>query len=366
MRAAVYHGRREIRIEEIPDPEVRAGEAVLEVHSAGICGTDAAEYDSGPIQYPVVAKHPVTGHVGPMVPGHEVAGRVVAVGPGVGELSEGDLVACGGGVSCGSCPPCLAGRTNLCRTYATVGLQRHGGLAQYCAVPADTCVRADDLGLTQDTAALGQPMAIAVHSMRQGRPNPGDTALVVGAGGIGAFLTYALAAIGVRVVVADLDSERLLTATLLGASGTIQPDDSGALDPVEEVGAHVVYEVTGSSGGLQTALDAVRRGGRVVAVGLHEQPRSVDLRALTLDEIELVGTMAHVCDRDLPEALRLLAARPSGWSDVAPVALSLDTLVDDGILPLVERRSAQIKTLVDPWARATRETDHTQTAEASR
>jgi len=224
-------------------------------------------------------------------------------------------------------------------------------------VPAATCVRAP-AGLALDAAALGQPMAIAVHSMRQGSPRPGELALVIGVGGIGAFLTYALAAGGLRVVVADLDDSRLEIARSLGASASIQPDVTPLVSTVREIAGDpdVVYEVTGTAEGFGAAFEAVRVGGRVVAVGLHEHAREVDLRSLTLRELSIHGTNAHVVGVDLPEALRLLAAREASWSDVAPVALGLDRLVGDGLEPLAQGRSTRIKTLVDPWVDGSRPT----------
>jgi threonine dehydrogenase-like Zn-dependent dehydrogenase len=290
-----------------------------------------------------------------MIPGHEVAGIVDSIGEGVDGFVPGALVVTGAGISCGACARCREGRTNLCERYATVGLQRHGGLAQFVAVPAATCVAAPS-GLTRDSAALGQPMAIGVHSMRQGSPRPGELALVIGVGGIGAFLTYALSATGVRTVAADLDDERLAIARALGADLTLGPHDAPIAEVVRErVGEPgLVYEVTGTVAGLDAALSSVRLGGRVVAVGLHEHLREIDLRSLTLRELSIHGTNAHVVSADLPEALRLLAARRDPWSDVAPTALSLDRLVPDGLEPLAEGRSRRIKTLVDPWAEASR------------
>jgi (R,R)-butanediol dehydrogenase/meso-butanediol dehydrogenase/diacetyl reductase len=357
MRAAVYHGNRDLRVEDVPEPHPGRGELLLRVSAAGICGTDASEYSVGPRMFPIDERDPRTGHVGPMIPGHEVAGLVEATGDGVDGFAPGDLVVTGAGISCGRCPRCREGRTNLCVRYATVGLQRHGGLAQFVAVPAATCVAAPP-GLTPDAAALGQPMAIGVHSMWQGSPRPGELALVIGVGGIGAFLAHALAANGVRVVAADLDDRRLAIARALGAEVTLGAQDTPLAEAVRESAGDpdVVYEVTGSAAGLEAAMDVVRAGGRVVAVGLHEHVREIDLRSLTLRELSIHGTNAHVVGDDLPKALQLLAGRDEPWSDVAPTALSLDRLVPDGLEPLAEGRSTRIKTLVDPWADGSRPT----------
>jgi (R,R)-butanediol dehydrogenase/meso-butanediol dehydrogenase/diacetyl reductase len=212
--------------------------------------------------------------------------------------------------------------------------------------------------LDEETAALGQPMAIAVHSFRRGRLEQGDDAVVIGAGGIGAFLVYAAAEAGARVAVVDLSPERLELASRLGAAVTIDASAGAPLaESLAEAGVRplVVYEVTGAGAVLLEALDVVLPGGRVVVVGLQPEPQTIDLRRLTLTETELVGTNAHVCGVDLPEALRLLASRGTAWADVAPLVLSLDELVDDGLRPLAAGRATRVKTLIDPWARTRRE-----------
>ena len=140
MRAAVLHARHDLRVEDRPYPHSAPDELLLEVRTVGICGTDAHEFAAGPHMFPLEDQHPVTGHVGPMVPGHEFAGTVVEAGSRTAGFAAGDLVASGAAYSCGECDQCLRGRTNLCRRYATVGLHRDGALAQYVAVPAAACL----------------------------------------------------------------------------------------------------------------------------------------------------------------------------------------------------------------------------------
>jgi (R,R)-butanediol dehydrogenase / meso-butanediol dehydrogenase / diacetyl reductase len=357
MRAAVYHGVGDIRIENVPEPTPARGELLLEIRAVGICGTDVGEFVRGPMSY-AIGGHPVTGHRGPLIPGHELAGQVVAAGPDSDGFQIGAVVASGAGISCGECFQCLAGRTNLCLRYSTVGLHRDGGLAQFCAVPAATCLDVSPYGLDEETAALAQPMAIAVHSMRRGRCAPGEDALIIGAGGIGAFLTYAAADSGARVTVVDVDRGRLELASALGAAATIEPPEPGRLaEALDEHGVRpsVVYEVTGLRGPLEEAIATVVPGGRIVVVGLQNQPFELDFRELTLAEVELIGTNAHVCGADLPEALRLLAARGGRWNDVAPTMIPLDQLVDDGVRPMADGRATRIKTLIDPWAETARQ-----------
>jgi (R,R)-butanediol dehydrogenase/meso-butanediol dehydrogenase/diacetyl reductase len=352
MRAAIYHGAGDIRIEDVPDPDPGPGELLLEVHAAGICGTDVGEYVHGPMSY-ALDGHPVTGHRGPLIPGHEFSGRVLARGEGVPGFEVGSVVASGAGISCGECFQCRAGKTNLCLRYSTVGLQRDGALAEYCAVPAATCVDVGPFQLDEETAALAQPMAIGVHSFRQGRVQAGEDVVVIGAGGIGAFLTYAAAQSGARVTVVDLMVERLNLASALGAAETLRPPPGATLQELLDergIRPRVVYEVTGTEGALAEAIEALVPGGRLVVVGLQAAPRLVDLRSLTLREVELIGTNAHVCGRDLPDALGLLATRGGNWSDVAPTIIPLADLVSEGILPMADGRGTRVKTLIDPWA----------------
>ena len=358
MRAAVYHGARDIRVEEAPIPVPGPGELLLEVHAAGICGTDASEWDHGPLMFPLTTPNEWSGHGGPLIPGHEFGGRVVDRGPGVDGFPDGTLVASGAGVSCGNCKRCRDGVTNFCDKYFTLGLQRHGALAEYVAVPAAICLNVGDLGLGDDLAALVQPMSIGLHSYRQGNASRGDPVVVIGVGGVGAFLVYAAACSGARVLAVDLDPQRLAVARSLGAAETIVAHRSEPLAPriIKALGgpAKAVYEVTGSPSVLGEALEVVERRGRVVAIGLGTAPVPVDIRSLTLRELRLVGSNAHVFEQDFSEAARLVAARPEGWSDVAPVALPLELMVADGLEPMAGGMPKRIKTLVDPWASETR------------
>jgi (R,R)-butanediol dehydrogenase/meso-butanediol dehydrogenase/diacetyl reductase len=355
MRAARFHGAGDVRVDDVDVPPAPgAGEVLLRVETVGICGSDALEYRMGPVLVePLDVPHPVTGHRGPLTLGHEFAGQLVAKGPGVEHLEEGMLIACGAGMSCGECPPCRAGRTNLCVTYATIGFHQHGGLAEHVVAPADICFDAGAYGLGPDAAAMAQPMAIAVHAGRRGRVAEGDLALVIGAGGIGSFLTYAASRWGAEVIVGDLDAERLTVAAALGAARTVALAGGQTLeDAIAGAGRSpdVIFEVSGSAAGLEQALALAPRGGRIVSVGVQKAPPQVDMARVTLDELELIGTVAHVARDDFPEALRLLALREEGWADVAPEVLPLEQLVDGGIRPIAEGRSSRIKTLIDPRA----------------
>ncbi len=358
MLAAVYHGTRDLRVEQVPAPAPRADELLLSVHAAGVCGTDAAEWGHGPRVYasPCGVPHPVTGHRGPLIPGHELAGHVVGRGRDVKGFPDGTLVACGAGYVVGDDRMARMGRPHLSGRYATVGLQTDGGFAQYCAVPARACIAVE--GIRPDTVALAQPMAIAVHAVRRGRLRAGERAVVVGAGGIGAFAVAAAVGLGASVVAVDLDPARLEVARRLGAAEAIAPRQAGDVLGAGAGGepADLIVEATGSAVAWEMVAAKAPVGCRIVVAGLQDGPRPVDLRALSQREHELLGTNAHHGDVDLPRALDLLRERREGWGDVAPVAVPLSEIVPKALLPLAERRATAIKALVDPWASAARPT----------
>jgi (R,R)-butanediol dehydrogenase/meso-butanediol dehydrogenase/diacetyl reductase len=358
MRAAVYHSARDIRIEDVPRPRPAPGEVLVRVHANGICGTDASEY-LGAQMYPLHRRHGLTGHEGPMIPGHEFAGTIAEVGDGVEGFSEGDAVVTGAALWCGVCPQCKAGRTSICALYATVGLHRDGGLAELVRVPAHIVFRADPFGLDGDLAVLTQPMAIAVHALRRGAPRFGENVLVIGAGGIGAFLTFALASATANLVAADVAPARLAIARRLGAIDTVQAGDAPSLTAALADRGFVptlVFEVTGSDAGMAAAIAACDPGGRLVTVGIAKHAIAIDARRVTTKELQLIGTNALIGREDVPEAARLLALDAGAWRDVAPAAIPLERVVEDGIVPMLEGRAPHIKTLVDPWTRETRAT----------
>jgi len=226
-------------------------------------------------------------------------------------------------------------------------------------VPAHIVFRAEAFGLGDDVAVLTQPMAIAVHALRRGTPRAGENVLVIGTGGIGAFLTFALARHGARVIATDISDARLAVAHRLGATQTVNAGDAGvlaaALAELDFVPA-LVYEVTGTDAGFAAAIAAVDPGGRVVTVGIAKHPIAIDARRVTTKELEIIGTNALIGRDDVPEAVRLLALDPGVWQEVAPTAIPLERVVEDGIVPMLEGRAAQIKLLVDPWTRDARAT----------
>ena len=341
MKAAVFHGPKDVRIEEVAEPgDPSAGEVVLEILRGAICGTDAAEWDHGPVLC-----------TPPVVLGHEFVGRVAAVGNDVETLRVGDRVVSGAGISCGRCAWCRAGRTNLCAEYRTLGLQVDGGLTERVTSPANICRLVPD-GVDDDAAAMTQPLAVALHALSRVALQRHESVAVIGVGGIGSFIVAGAShrADDGRVVALDVDAQRLETAKELGAHETA---DASArelaqllLELSDGVGFDVVIEATGAPHAPAAAIAGARRGGRVLLVGLHGAPRELELTPMILREVDVFTSVAHVCDSDIPAALSLLAE-----SNVAAITagprIPLAELVEEGLRPLAERRASG-KILVAP------------------
>jgi (R,R)-butanediol dehydrogenase/meso-butanediol dehydrogenase/diacetyl reductase len=350
VRAAVFHGRGDVRVEDIEAPGAPgAGELLVEVRRAGICGTDASEFAHGPIMVPLESEHPQSHHVGPMVLGHEFMGVARAVGEGVDGFAPGDRVVSGAGVSCGECGWCLAGRTNLCQHYYTLGLHTHGGLAEAVRVPASICVRVPD-GCDDDAAAMAQPLAVGLHVLNRSGVTGAESVAVLGIGGIGAMVLGGAAARGTeRLIAVDVDDHRLETARGLGASVTVDArgeDVTGAIRAATDGdGADIVIECSGRPENPDAALRATKRGGRLTIVGLQKEPIAFDFYRLVMEEIEIATGMAHVFASDLPEAIEILASTDLA-RHVLDRVIPLEHVVAQGLVALSERR-ARGKIVVD-------------------
>lgn len=351
MKAAVYHGNRDLRIEAMPEPgKPGPSEVVMKVLRGAICGTDVTEYLHGPHFASLHAPHPASGHQGPLITGHEFVGRIVEADPEVQGLQVGQRVVPGAGHWCGHCKWCLSGRVNLCAQYFVFGLSAHGGLAEMTKMPAYMC-RVVPEGCSDEAAAMAQPLAVALHAVSRSTANPGQVVALLGVGGIGSFILAAACAQELGPLIAiDVDDERLEKAMTLGATHII---NARSEDPVKAVqrlteglGVEVFIEASGAPLGPSTALAATQKGGHVLIVGMQAKPRSIDLHDMTYREITMASTVSHICDVDLPQALDILTSTDLGRV-VLDRVIPLEDLVEGGLMALAEGR-AKGKIVVNP------------------
>jgi (R,R)-butanediol dehydrogenase / meso-butanediol dehydrogenase / diacetyl reductase len=343
MLAVRWHARGDVRTEEVPPPPPPGpGEVQLQVRWCGICGTDLEEWLSGPVFIPVAVPHPVTGRRAPLVLGHEFAGVIVAAGDGVTGLRPGQRVAVDTIVFCGSCRWCRHGEVTRCPALGALGLHGDGGLAQLCNAPARMCLPVPDT-VGDDEAALAEPLAVAVRALRRGGLRPGERVAVVGAGAVGLMAVQAAAAFSADevAVIEPLPARRAL-ATRLGADRAVPPGDAATLE------ADVVVECAGSPGAVQTALQALRAGGRAVLLGIVTDVAPITPMDLVRAEKSLIGSLSHIWDEDFRMALRLLGRGTVQATPLISDRIPLGAAVSGGLALLRDEPEKHLKILVHP------------------
>jgi (R,R)-butanediol dehydrogenase / meso-butanediol dehydrogenase / diacetyl reductase len=354
MRAVRWHGRRDVRVDVVPDPTGPGpDEVILDIGWCGICGTDLEEYQDGPIWVPVGEPNSLTGQMAPLTMGHEFAGTIVATGKDVRGLRVGDIVAADVVLYCGHCYWCQRHQVNLCTSMGALGLHGDGGLAEFCRVPASMCIRAPE-GVSAESAALAEPLSVVVRAMRRGRLVLGESVAIVGAGAVGLLAAQAARVGGAsEVFVVEPEAIRRDLATSLGASATIDPRQT---DPVEElrrltggIGPDLVVECAGARGTAALAISLARRGGRIVIVGLNSQPAEFRITdEIVGPEREIIGSLAHVYDEDFAAAVRLLGDGRVRGEPVVSHRIGFADVISGGFERLERSKADVTKILVSP------------------
>ncbi|MBW2638186.1 MAG: alcohol dehydrogenase catalytic domain-containing protein, partial [Deltaproteobacteria bacterium] len=223
MKAAVWYGKEDIRIENIPEPSVGAGQVKIRIEACGICGSDLHEYASGPFIIPA-RPHPLTGREGgPIILGHEFSGEVAEVGEGVTKVQPGDRVTVNPLIYCGECHYCRKGNHLLCSKLATVGFAWDGAFAEYGVFPEYSILKLPD-SVTYEMGACVEPLAVAVHAVNRSGLKIGDNVVVIGAGPIGLLVQQACKVAGAgKVFVSEPMKARIKTAEKMGANAVLNP-----------------------------------------------------------------------------------------------------------------------------------------------
>ncbi len=305
MRAAVYRGVDDVRVEQVPVPHIGPGEVLLRVEACGVCGTDLKKIHTG-------------SHSAPRVFGHETAGTVAAVGKGVKEFAPGDRAMVFHHIPCGDCYYCRKKTFAQCSVYKRVGVTAAfepsgGGFAEYVRVMdwivARGLVRIAD-GVPFEQAAFVEPVNTCLKAIRNLQLGPDETVLVIGQGPIGIILAALAARSGARVLTSDLYPERHRTAA---AYGLRDPIDARSEDVIararaatEGRGADAVVLAVAGDPLIRVAMDAVRPGGRVLLFAQTQHGEApVDPAAICMDEKTLLGSYSASIDVQ-DEAARLV------------------------------------------------------------
>lgn len=292
MKAAVYHGPRDIRIEEIKRPEPRPGWVLLKVKASGICGSDLHLYKE---KTSISISSPLGDGI--YVPGHELSGTVAAMGKGVESLKVGERVAVEPLVGCGNCKWCDTGHYNLCN-YNLIGFQYLGGFAEYCAVPADKCFVLPEHVSFEEGATL-DCIAVAEHAVKRAGICNEDTTVVIGAGAIGLFAVQAAIAAGSsEVYVVGTHGFQLETAKKLGATDVVNAKTENTVERIGDLlsgeGADKIIEaVGGETNVIDEAISMIHARGTIVMTGIFLSPIALNLFNLLTKEVILTSAWGY-------------------------------------------------------------------------
>jgi len=297
MRAAVYRGVNDVRLEQVPVPTIGAGELLVKVHTCGICGTDLKKIATG-------------SHSAPRIFGHETTGVVVATGEGVLDYPIGDRVMVFHHIPCGYCYYCKHKVFAQCPTYKKVGATAGyepsgGGFAEYVRVMdwivgRGGVVRIPD-GVSFEQASFIEPVNTCMKGIETLRLVPGETVLVIGQGPIGIILSVLARRCGARVITTDLFSQRLTIAQTFGLNENIDASTSDAVHSIREMtenrGADAVILAVAGNSLIRTAVDATRSGGRVLLFAQTQHGEATfDPASVCVDEKSLLGSYSASVD----------------------------------------------------------------------
>ncbi|WP_448203928.1 2,3-butanediol dehydrogenase [Azospirillum sp. sgz302134] len=355
MKAAVWHGRGDIRVEEVPQPDAPpAGWARIKVHWCGICGSDLHEYVAGPVFIPVNEPHPLTGLKGQCILGHEFSGEIVALGEGVTGFDIGDPVAADACQHCGTCYYCKKGLYNICEKLAFTGLMNNGAFASYVNVPAELLYKLPS-GFPTEAGALIEPLAVGMHAVKKAGSIVGETVVVVGAGTIGLCTIMCAKAAGAgRVIVLEMSAARKQKALEVGATVVLDPKECDAVAEVKALtggyGADVSFECIGHRSTAKLALDVIRKAGKAVLIGIFEEPSEFNFFEIVATEKQVIGSLAY--NGEFADVIRFIA---DGRLDVQPLItgrITLEDIVARGFEELVHNKDRNVKIIVQPAAPA--------------
>jgi (R,R)-butanediol dehydrogenase/meso-butanediol dehydrogenase/diacetyl reductase len=348
MRAAVWYGRRNTKVVDVPDaPEPGPGEVRIRVAWAGICGTDLHEYAAGPIWMPI-EPHPLTGKAAPLIQGHEFAGVIDKVGAGVEGLKPGDRVTADSETHCGKCWACLRHEYSLCDICAYIGLGRDGCFAPLITIPADSVYHVP-AEISLQKASFSEPSAVALNVLRRGRLLPGESVLVIGAGSQG-LLQYQLLkhSTASQVFMVARKGMRGDVARSLGAT-VFNPQE---MDVVAEIkrrtdgdGVDLAIDDAGVSETLVMAINATRTRGRVVEVGIFEAPVTFNINDVVLREREILGILNT--GGLIPLSLQYMV---DGRLDPTPLIsgrIALEDVVEKGLEECINHKARNVKVIVN-------------------
>lgn len=288
--------RKPLVIEEVPIPEIGCKEILVKVEAAGICGTDLHMIEGRiPVRMPITL-------------GHEIAGKIEKVGDNVLKFKVGDRVCLNSITTCGVCGYCLSGRDNLCRELKVIGEKLDGGFAEYVKAPAKNVFFLPENIPFEQGAILTDCVATGYHALQRSQIKAGDCIAIWGIGGLGIMLIQMAKFHGAYVIAVDRKTEKLEFAKRAGADFVIPLDEN----TVKQIrifthgeGVEAAFDMVGNAHIIEQAIKSIRRGGRMVMVGMCFESPNLNMTAQLVKEIDIVGAWTVVI-QDFPRVIEMV------------------------------------------------------------
>lgn len=347
MKAALFYGVRDLRIEQIPVPPIGADEALMRVRAVAICGTDIRTFNNGHFRISPDTRR---------ILGHELSGELVAVGPDVVGFSPGQKVTIAPDIGCGACFQCIQGNDHVCLNYEALGINIDGAFAEYMRIPG-RAIRRGHLtpmpdALSFEEAALVEPFSCCYNGSRACRIEPGDAVLVIGAGPIGIMHMFLARLSGARcVLVSELSEERLAQAVALGADIGVNPARDDLAQTVRSAtdgrGADVIIIAAPTPAGQEQAVELAAVHGRVNFFGgLPKDKQHIQLNSNLVHYKELVITGTSGSNTlHFRRALELVSTRRVNLAPLVSARFPLDQ-IHDALAMAADKRV--LKVMIEP------------------
>ncbi len=316
MKAALFAGIKNLRVEEMPIQKINEDEIIIKVSACGVCGTDYHIYNGeAPAKAPVVI-------------GHEYAGEVVESGINAAEYKAGDKVVIDPNIYCGYCSFCREGKINLCENLKALGVTINGGMAQYSVVPKKQAYLLPS-NFPINNAVFAEPLSCCIHGIEQAEVKMGDTVAVLGMGTIGLLMIQLARINGASKIIAiDPVTEKCKLAWTLHVDAALDPSDKYFLSDFENItsgGADIVIECAGNQSAAELAFKLVKKGGKVIIFGLADPAAAISLNLQSVFHKELTIKSSLLNPFTFQKAVDLLVQEKVLVDILNPVAIPLQS-----------------------------------------
>lgn len=324
MKAAVFMGKEDVQVLNVPKPSIHADEVLIKVAYCGICGSDITAYKTG-------------NYVVGLTIGHEFSGTIEKVGSKVEDLEVGDRVTGNGVIPCGKCSFCMSGKPSLCESMEMPGATLNGAFAEYIKLPARIIYKLpEELSLLD--ATLVDPLACVLHSIKLSSFKPLDSVLIQGAGPLGVLTLETLKKSAGKIMVTEVSDGRKKLAQDLGADLVIDPKEENLPAVIERqtdgLGVDVVFDTAGVPETLSENFTLVRKGGEIMVVGITEEPTPSDFFTVVLNEITIRG--AYCGFNEYPLAIEMLSKGLISTRKIITSIIKLEEIDEKGFKSLTK------------------------------